>query len=35
MIRKPVNRVSRRFNEASEYAQERSEKVNVSDIKIS
>lgn len=33
--RKSVNRVSRRFNEASEYAQERSEKVNVSDIKIS
>jgi hypothetical protein len=33
--RKPVNRVSRRFNEASDYAQERYEKVNVSDIKIS
>lgn len=28
-------RVSRRFNEASDYAQERYEKVNVSDIKIS
>ena len=33
--RKTVNRVSRRFNEASDYAQERYEKVNVSDIKIS